>query len=266
MKEFKNIYGIPESIRKHIDDLPYEVDDIGKSNSIVLIFEEYILKITTLSFDIQNELHVYKMLFGKLPIPKIIEYVEQDGKAFILKEKLKGKMLCDEEYLNNPKLLFKLATDAIRLLWNVDIKRLDLQNTFETIMDFGKYCLANNYINFADSDKCITNRFNDFYEIVKYLESNRPKTDNVLTHGDLCITNIIVDGDKVVGFIDLGLTGIDHRYHDLAILYRSIKYNFEGRYGKAYDGFDDKAIFELLGVKKDDKLIEYFLLLDELLG
>ncbi|MGM9858441.1 MAG: phosphotransferase [Bacilli bacterium] len=266
MENIKDIYGIPDSIFKYLEGLSYEIDNIGKSNSGVIIFEDYILKITTLSFDLQNEMKVYYALKGKLPIPDIIEYEEVGEKAFILKTKLKGKMLCDGEYLSNPNLLFKLATDAVKLLWSVNIEQLNLQNTFDTIMNFGKYCVEKNYINFQDTDKCITYKFNSFNEIVDYLENNKPSQDYVLSHGDLCLTNIIVQNDKIVGFIDLGLTGISHRYHDLAILYRSIKYNMLGKYGKKYDGFNENAIFELLGVAKDDKLIEYFLLLDELLG
>lgn len=266
MNILKEKYGIPETIINYVDGLPYEIDDVGKSNSIVLIYEDYVLKITKLSFDIQNELKVYNMLKGKLPIPDIIEYVEKEEKAFILKRKLKGKMLCDEEYLSNPKLLFKLATDAVKLLWSVDICEVSLQNTYDTIMNFGKDCLQKNLIHFEETDKAITYKFNSFLDIVDYLENNKPNQDNVLSHGDLCITNIIVQNDKVVGFIDLGLTGISHRYHDLAILYRSIKYNMNGRYGKSYKGFEENAIFELLGIEKKDKLIEYFLLLDEMLG
>lgn len=267
MSDLRLKYCVPESIMKYVDELPYEIDDIGKSNSIVLIFEDYVLKITTLSFDVENEVKVYNSLIGKLPIPDIIAYEERNGKAYILKTKLKGKMLCDEEYLKNPKLLFKLATDAVKLLWKVDANNnLNLQNTYDTIMDFGKKCIENELINFDNTDKTITSRFNNFNEIVYYLENNKPSDDIVLAHGDLCITNIIVNNDEVVGFIDLGLTGLSHRYHDLAILYRSIKYNMEGRYGKSYEGFIDNEIFDLLGVKKDEKLIEYFLLLDELLG
>ena len=62
------------------------------------------------------------------------------------------------------------------------------------------------------------------------------------------------------------LTGISNRYHDLAILYRSIKYNFNGSYGKSYEGFLENKLFDLLKIKRNDELIKYFLVLDEILG
>ena len=257
---------IPENINNIIKDLDYEIDEVGRSNSCVVIFEDYILKITKLSFDVENEIKIYNELKGKLPIPKIVEYKIVDDKIYLLKTKLKGKMLCDEYYMKRPELLFKLASEAIKLLWSVDIKDLDLPDSFNTIYDFGKKIYDEGYLDIKDADKNIVEGFKDFKEIFDYIINNKPQDNNVLSHGDLCITNIICDGDKLVGFIDLGLMGKSNKYHDLAILYRSIKYNYSGVYGKAYPGYDDNKLFELIGIEKNDKLIKYYLLLDELLG
>ena len=257
---------LPKEIKDKIEGLSYSLDYIGMSNSKVVIFDDYILKISSLSFDIENEIRVYNALKGKLPIPKIIVSIKDNNYIYLLKEKLKGKMLSDEYYLNRPELLFKLASDAIRLLWSIDIKNLDLMNTYQTVLDFGKKCNSLGYLDFKESDSLITKGFNSFGEVISYIEENKPIDDNVLCHGDLCLPNIICDGDKIVGFIDLGLMGISNRYHDLAILYRSIKYNFNGTYGKSYDGFKEDRLFSLLGIKRNDELIRYYLLLDEILG
>ena len=120
-------------------------------------------------------------------------------------------------------------------------------------------------IDFKNCDKNIVDDFSSFDEIFSYLENNKPPKDKVLCHGDLCLTNIICKGDKIKGFIDLGLMGIANRYHDIALLYRSIKYNFRGDYGKAYPGFEEEKLFTMLNIKKDNEKMKYFLLLDELL-
>lgn len=121
-------------------------------------------------------------------------------------------------------------------------------------------------IDFKNCDKNIVDDFSSFDEIFSYLENNKPPKDKVLCHGDLCLPNIICNCDKIAGFIDLGLTGIDNRYHDIAIIYRSIKYNFLGVFGKAYKEFDEDLLFKNLNLKKDEKQIKYYLLLDEVLG
>ena len=257
---------IPDSIKKYIKDLDYHIDDIGKSNSIVVIYDDYILKISRLSFDILNEERIYNALKDKLPIPKLIESVVTDNRIFLLKEKLKGKMLSDSYYMERPDLLYSLAIKALKMLWSVDISNLDLQDTYQTAIDFGRDAYNKGLIKFENADRIVTDNFNSFEEVFEYLENNKPEGDKVLTHGDLCIVNIICDEDKIVGFIDLGLMGISNRYHDIAILFRSIRNNSNGMYGRKYDGFPDNKLFELLNIPKNDELIKYYLVLDEVLG
>lgn len=261
-----DIKSLPLSIRKYLDGLKYSIDNIGKSNSLVYIFDDYVLKISSLSFDYDNEVIIYEQLKDKIPIPELLAYEKIGDTIYLLKRKIKGKMLCDEEYLKNPKLLFKLAAEAVRILWSVDVSKLRLQDTYQTVYNFGKKICSENIIDFENTDRQITKDFNNFDDLFNYLDNHKPKDDLVLVHGDLCITNIICNEDKLVGFIDLGLMGVGNRYEDLAILYRSIKYNFLGKYGRSYHGFDENTLFDELQIKRDDEQIKYYLLLDEILG
>ena len=257
---------IPDAIKNKVTGLDFVVDKVGLSQSLVALSDEVTLKISSLSFDIDNEMRNYRSLKDKLPIPEILECVVDDGRIYLLKRKLKGKMLCHADYMGNPDLLYSLASEAIRRLWSVDINGLDLQDSWKTVMDFGRYHLREGNLDFHNADQEIVTGFSGFAEILNYLEEKKPKSDLSLVHGDLCLTNIICDEDRLVGFIDLGLTGISDHYHDLAILYRSIKYNFAGRYGKPYPGYEENKLFDMLGIAKDEQRIRYYLLLDEVLG
>ena len=64
-------------------------------------------------------------------------------------------------------------------------------------------------------------------ELFKELESFMNfEEDPVFTHGDYCLPNIIIQGNEIAGFINLGRAGIADRYQDLALCARSLVYNF----------------------------------------
>ena len=48
-----------------------------------------------------------------------------------------------------------------------------------------------------------------------------------LIHSDFCLTNILVKDDKVVGFIDLGDSGIGNPWRDYAWCIWSLEYNLK---------------------------------------
>ncbi|GEM_PF-2129092 len=67
------------------------------------------------------------------------------------------------------------------------------------------------------------------------------------------------------GFIDLGRSGIADKYQDIALCYRSLRHNFDGRYGeKVYEGFDVIMFFDELNIVPDWNKIKFYILMDEL--
>ncbi|MCR5104862.1 MAG: hypothetical protein K6B68_10480 [Eubacterium sp.] len=48
------------------------------------------------------------------------------------------------------------------------------------------------------------------------------------------------------------------------MLYRSLRHNFDGTYGKVYPGLDPDSFFEELEIEPDREKIDYYILLDEL--
>jgi aminoglycoside 3'-phosphotransferase-2 len=100
-------------------------------------------------------------------------------------------------------------------------------------------------------------------DLVGELESLAPEREAaVLTHGDYCLPNVIVemkahDGGAVVsGLIDCGRAGLADPYQDLAIAARSVAWNL----GPAWV----PALFARYGMRHvDERKLRFYTLLDE---
>ena len=86
------IFDIPDNIKNLIHEEMYYIDDVGMSDSTVIVFNDKILKIQTISEEAENEIRVMELLQGKLPVPKVLGYERDDKKIYLLMTKLPGEM------------------------------------------------------------------------------------------------------------------------------------------------------------------------------
>ena len=112
---------IPEKISSLISDKTYRTDEIGMSQSSILIFDEKVLKIGIHSEESDNECRMMKYLYGKLPVPVIYAYETADGKSYLLMSKCEGRMACDDEYMRHPSVQCRMLADGLKKLWSIDI-------------------------------------------------------------------------------------------------------------------------------------------------
>lgn len=250
---------VPEKIRKHIYGLDYKEDDVGYTDAKVLIFEDFVLKIEQVNLESTTAIQMMNWLQGKLPIPKVIELVEEDGYYYLLMNRLKGKMAEDEEYLNQPNKLVKLLANALKLLWSVDITDCPVQQTLEHRLSLAKENVEQGLVDYEEADPSTfgPDGFKDAMELYQYLEQNKPEVTPTFIHGDFTFSNLFLQGDTVEGFIDLGRSGVGDPWQDLGLCVRSLYYAFED---KRYI----KLLFEELGMEMDEDKIRYYILLDEL--
>jgi len=87
---------LPDRILKRTAGLSWICDDVGMSNATIFLFDEMVLKIEKVSRTTEPEKLLLNWLYGKLPVPKIIETVTQDGYSFLLMSKLSGEMACSD--------------------------------------------------------------------------------------------------------------------------------------------------------------------------
>lgn len=258
---------LPEKIKSLIREEEYSFDDVGMSDSTVVLLHDKILKIQAINEEAENEYHVMKWLQDKLPVPQVLGFERDDRKTYLLMTKVPGEMACADRYMQNPDQLTTILAEGLQMLWKIDISSCPFTWNLEKKLQIAKHTVENNLVDMdnTEPDTFGENGFKDPAHLLEWLNHNKPEDELVLSHGDFCLPNIFIQNGKVSGYIDLGRSGIADKWQDIALCYRSLIHNFDGKYnGKHYPGFHASMLFEKLGLEPDWEKIRYYILLDEL--
>jgi len=260
---------LPEAIEQITGNAPFTENEVGMSGSRVLMYPNHVLKIQQPTAETANEAAAVAWLRGRLPVPEIPVYLEEGNTAYTLMSRMRGKMLCDEEFLNNPGLLLDRAAEALHMLWEIPVENCPL--TASRLTERLKAARYNVEHGLVDTDNVEPetfgpNGFNSPMALLEWLEQNRPEEELVFTHGDFCLPNIFADENGITGLIDLGKMGPADRWQDAAIALRTLHHNFYGHYhdGHMFYRFEPQELLDRLGIPMDEERNRYYLLLDEL--
>ena len=255
----------PEKIKSLIGTEQYEKDTIGMSSASILLFQDKVLKVTDADEEAENEAGIMRWLQGRLPVPKVLCHEIYKGRSYLLMSKLPGVMACDTSLLSNPQRLTAILAEGLKQLWQVEISDCPFDNGLDKKLEMARYSVEHGLVDVdnVEPETFGKDGFRDPAHLLDWLMENRPEEEFVFSHGDFCLPNLFVKNDKISGFLDLGKCGRADRYQDIALCYRSLQHNFNGKYG-SHAGFDPNLLFELLGIGPDYNKIKYYKLLDEL--
>lgn len=261
----------PSEITARLSGYTCTKDRIGCSSAGVFRYEhngdELYLKITEVSDEIRRERDLLVWLKGKVPVPDVVYYEEQDRYAFLLMTKAGGFMACDcprdavgeQDKVHEPiEQTVKLLADALLMLQAVDIQGCPFTNTIDRKLKAALHNIEHGFVDMDDFEE--GNDFDSPEELYQWLVENRPPEELCFTHGDFCLPNIFIDGKAVTGFIDVGRGGIADKWQDIALCVRSLGYNLRHTEQQKYIDL----LFTHLGIQPDEAKISYYILLDEL--
>lgn len=258
---------MPDNIRKIIEGESYIVDNIGMSDSSVYLFSDKVLKVQSADEESENEYMMMKWLKGKLAIPDIIAYEKECDKSYLLMSRIKGVMSCADCYMDTPELLIEMLSKAIHMLWEVGIEGCPSRINLDKKLEMASYNVEHGLIDMENvqPDTFGEGGFKNPKELLAWLIKNRPQEELVISHGDFCLPNIFFMEGKLSGVIDLGKTCVADKYQDIALCYRSLTNNLDGRYGgKVRKKLDVNDFFNKLGISPNWEKLRYYILLDEL--
>ncbi len=258
---------LPAGIEKEIRGERFREETIGASDARVLIGEETVLKIGPAEEESGREAKILAWLDGKLSVPRLLACETAEGRTYTLMSRVKGRMLCDPSYLRSPELLTRLLAQALERLAAVGTAACPFDRGLDRMLASARRRVECGLVDPAACEPGTfgPGAFRDPAALLAWLEANRPEEELCFTHGDLCLPNILAEGECLSGFIDCAGMGTADRWQDLALCLRSLRKNLNGEYGgPKFGGFDANGLLDALGLRMDAEKYRYYLLLDEL--
>ncbi len=268
MIEITNIIKqLPREIRAMVEGEQCVTDNIGQSDSMVLMFPDKVLKIQKNTAETECEYRMLNWLQGKLPVPRILSYVLEGETGYMLMSRIEGQMACDEGYMKQPQVLITALARCLKRLWEIDITECPSRWDLQIKLAAAEENVQNNQVDLenVEPETFGEKGFKNPRELLEWLKANKPAEELVLSHGDFCLPNIFLKDGRLSGYIDLGRMGIADKWQDIALCYRSLLHNYCGKYGEKVDvDINPEALFEELGIEPDWDKLQYYILMDEL--
>ena len=144
---------------------------------------------------------------------EVIEYISCDS-DYLLTRGMKGEDCTHTEYLREPERLADLMGTELRRLHEIRNTGCPITDrTSEYIRTALDNYESGNYDKSAFPDSFGYRCAEDAYRVLT--EGAGELKRDVLIHGDFCLPNIMLDGWRLSGYIDLGNGGICDRHVDL---------------------------------------------------
>lgn len=198
-----------------------------------------------------------RWLNGRLPVSRIVHFVQEDEVVFLVSMAVLGH---DFTFYNDKsdvekETAVKLMAEGLRMLHQLPIVDCPFDERLDNKIERARQWMVAGLVDETEFDAVRQGRTAE--SLFAELLATRPQAEDlVFTHGDYCLPNALVHGDGVSGFVDLSLAGVADRYQDLALVTRSLTYNFG-------TGWEEK-LFAYYGIAKPDVAkIAFYRLLDE---
>lgn len=145
----------PKEIEATVRNIPYTMDNVGRSSDTVYNFQnKYILKVSDSSDRLIAEKERFDFL-TKCGIPgsKSISFVTEKEKSYYLRTCIIGDSLIHHRFISSPELLTDILADIVKILRSLDDKKCPFNSSDNFGCDFvhGDLCLPNIYVNADNS-------------------------------------------------------------------------------------------------------------------
>jgi len=198
-------------------------------------------------------------LEGRLAAPRVEAYVETPEGAYLLTSAIPGVAASSVHVSSEGDAvrLARLLAAGLRQVHSVPIAACPFDMTLAVRMEAARANVMAGRVDESNFEAEYLGR--SASALFDELMAKRPPTEDlVFTHGDYCLPNVILEGESVSGFIDLGRAGVADRYQDIALAIRSLRDNLGHREAT------ELAFCEEYGIgKPETEKVEFYILMDE---
>ncbi|MFZ3003128.1 MAG: APH(3') family aminoglycoside O-phosphotransferase [Undibacterium umbellatum] len=255
-------YQLPTAITRFIADASLTADDIGESPCSVYRFskggENFFLKtsppvLAPTTYSVKREAQALQWLSGRIGVPELMAVVDNEYGEAMITRAVPGKPLSARIEAGQP--VSHIFLEALRQLQGIPIKDCPLHAGAAIRLKELEYLVSKGL---HDQEYVLDQwpGLHDEQDLLRQLHATMPEEDLVFAHGDLGDSNLFVDANDQLYFIDLGRAGIADRWMDIAFAHRNLR---EDVSGKVADEFLKSLPFVDEPAKR-----EFFMQLDEL--
>lgn len=174
---------------------------------------------TTLAADVAR----LRWLAHRLPVPQVLAYYEDENACYLLTSVVPGTDTATLAEWDDTDIaqVVRLLAAGLRQVHAVEITDCPFDAKFEQALAQVRQRLDLGLVD----ERAIGGPWGGrtIPDLFAELLATAPVQEGlVFTHGDACLPNILVEGNRVSGFVDLGRAGVGDRYRDLALAQRSL--------------------------------------------
>jgi len=206
-------------------------------------------------YSLRQEKTKLEWLKNRLPVPEVLSFADDEKTDYLLLSAIPGMDASDDAQKTDVPRIIEQLIFGLKMIHALPVENCPFDERIEHKIRLADKMLKDKLVDENDFDEIRRGRTaaSLFRELI---ETEPDGEDAVFTHGDYCAPNIIFENGRLSGFVDWANAGVADRYQDIALLTRSVIYNF----GEEYE----KIVFEAYGINEPDwKKIHFYRLLDE---
>jgi aminoglycoside phosphotransferase len=208
----------------------------------------------SLAHSLLQEKTKLEWLKNRLPVPEVLMFAEDESADYLLLSAIRGADASDASLKADIPRVIEQLTRGLKTIHSLPIENCPFDESNDYKIPLAGKLVENNLVDEDDFDEIRQGRA--AADLFQELIAAKPDDEDlVFTHGDYCVPNIIFENGRLSGFVDWGNAGVADRFQDIALLTRSVIYNF----GKEYE----KSVYKIYGIEPDLEKIHFYRLLDE---